>query len=81
MQRVAVSAVGVQAAQGAQVGVLNEVVGVVVVAEVAAQAGDVVDGVLHEALERGGVAVLGAAQFVGGGHVRGSRVLRIGMEL
>jgi hypothetical protein len=71
---VAVGSEGVQASQGSQVGVLDEVVDVVSVSEVAAEPGDVPQGVFDEPLERGRVAILGGEELSGGvGHRRGDR--------
>jgi ABC-type Zn uptake system ZnuABC Zn-binding protein ZnuA len=62
---VAVGSEGVQAPQGSQVRVLNEVVDVVVVAEVAAETSDVPHGLFDEPPERGRVAVLGSEKLSG----------------
>jgi hypothetical protein len=53
---------------------LNEVVDVVVVAEVAAETSDVPKGLFDEALERGRIAVLGSEKLSGGVRHRGGPV-------
>lgn len=65
-KRVGIGAERLETAKRTEIGVLYEVVEMVAIAQVAAVAGDVVDGESNEPVERSGIAVLRVEEDVSG---------------